>query len=231
MEDLIKILAMLQIEDLHFSYGPKKILRGLSLEIQTGEIVALIGGSGSGKTTLFRLITGLLIPQLGKISGTPFVTYMQQDDLLLPWRNTIDNLLLVNEIGKEKGNLKEDPHYFLEKVGLVGCEKLYPHELSGGMRSRLSLARALLQGRPLLLLDEPFGSLDVVLREGLYNLVSECCRKEGKGVLLVTHDFRDAIALADRILVLSGGKIALELRVKEHPPEELKQMIRTSLIS
>jgi NitT/TauT family transport system ATP-binding protein len=229
MRCLIKISAMLQIEDLHFSYGPKKVLSGLSLSVKKGEIVSLIGISGSGKTTLFRLIAGHLVPEAGKITGIDSITYMQQEDLLLPWRDTLSNLTLLNELGKERGKFTEDPFALLAKVGLKGCERMYPHELSGGMRSRLSLARSLLQGRPLLLLDEPFGSLDVIIREGLYDLVATSCKNENKGVLLVTHDFRDALSLSDRILVLSEGKISAEFQVKEHEPDGLMREIRERL--
>ncbi len=237
---------MLRIENVHFSYNQKKILDGVSFTINQGEIVSLVGLSGSGKTTLFRLITALLSPNEGKIfingsaqGGGAAVTYMQQEDLLLPWRTVLDNLLLISELGKNKSpkrETKEKALALLEKVGLDGCEMLYPHQLSGGMRQRVALARALLQNRPFLLLDEPFGFLDVIIREELYQLVQEIGASEKITILFVTHDFRDAIALSNRILVLAEKKIIdtfpLSAEIKADPlqMEALIQAVRQKLM-
>jgi len=200
---------MLTIQNLHFSYGSKKVIQGLSLALAPGEIVSLIGVSGSGKTTLFRLIAGSLKAEQGHINLRPQeVSYMRQEDLLLPWRTVLDNLLLFSELGRKKGERPRlEALSLLEQMGLKGCEGMFPETLSGGMRQRLSLARSLLQNRPFLLLDEPFGSLDVLMREELYKLIKE----KKKTTLLVTHDFRDALALSDRILVLVEGKIGAEI--------------------
>lgn len=227
---------MLLIESLDFAYEKKSILKGVSFSISRGEIVALIGISGSGKTTLFRLITGLIQPLKGKIT-TPPTTYMRQEDLLLPWRTVIKNLLLLSELGKSKKEVYiREAYAFLKRVGLEGYEEAYPHELSGGMRQRVALVRSLLQDRPLLLLDEPFASLDVIHREVLYALVREMAADYGKTIVMVTHDFRDALQLADRILILSQGQIASDCRitseVKEDPraAEILIRQIREKLL-
>lgn len=210
---------MLLLHDIHFSYPNKTVLNGLSLSLDKGEVTVLIGLSGSGKTTLFKLITGHVCPSQGQVllkEGQ--VTYMQQEDLLLPWRTVLKNLLLFSELGVDKPECAS----FLKKakellcyLGLKGWEEAYPHELSGGMRQRVSLARALLQDRPILLLDEPFASLDVILREQLYAFLKQWCCERKKTVLMVTHDFRDALALADKILILSEGKITASYRVSE----------------
>jgi NitT/TauT family transport system ATP-binding protein len=209
--------AMIHVKEIHFAYGEKKILEGVSFSAAEGEIVALIGISGSGKTTLFRLITGLIPPAQGSIliggeqlpRGALLTTYMRQDDLLLPWRTVMGNLLLLSELGKKRRSkdTQEEAALLLKKVGLEGCEDLFPRQLSGGMRQRVALARALLQNRPLMLLDEPFASLDVILREQLYQLLREIRDHYKKTIVMVTHDFRDAMALADRILVLANGQI------------------------
>jgi NitT/TauT family transport system ATP-binding protein len=232
---------MLKVEDIHFSYGEKGILRGVTFSAQEGEIIALIGTSGSGKTTLFRLITGLLAPLTGTIliggrllpEGAMLATYMRQEDLLLPWRTVMGNLLLFSELGKQK---RRDAHFLteasllLKRVGLESCGKLYPRELSGGMRQRVALARALLQNRPLMLLDEPFASLDVIMREQLYVLLREIRDQFKKTIVMVTHDFRDALALADRILVLAQGKIAGSyVKTRFNQTERLMQQIRSDL--
>jgi NitT/TauT family transport system ATP-binding protein len=239
---MVKSLGMLEVTNLHFSYNRKKILENLSFTIQKGQIVSLVGSSGSGKTTLFRIITGLIPPQEGEVAingstGINDVTYMQQEDLLLPWRTVLENTILFSELGKnQRKHTKEEGLPILKKVGLEGYENHYPHELSGGMRQRVSLARALLQKRPLLLLDEPFGSLDVIIREELYELLQGIAFSEKITILFVTHDFRDAIALSDKILILAEKKITssfdLTERIKKDPfeVEKLLLQLRKKLI-
>jgi len=239
---------MLAIENISFNYGEKPLLENLNFSVKEGEIVSLIGTSGSGKTTLFRLITGLLLPKQGSllINGIPLpkgqenVTYMRQEDFLLSWRTVLQNLLLFTELGKKrvkKSLLMDEALELLERVGLKGYEQHYPHQLSGGMRQRVSLARALLRKRPLLLLDEPFGSLDILIREDLYQLLQWVRSSYKKTILFVTHDFRDAVSLSDRILILSEGKIKKEFELPPNQHERLKletemlPAIRSSLSS
>lgn len=211
----------LSVSKLSHHFPQQRVLQDLSFWIQTGEIVSLIGTSGSGKTTLLRLIAGLIPVQEGEIHLNPpyhAIAYVTQHDLLLPWRTAYDNLCLLNELGSADGS---DPisdtriRRMFQDIGLCGCEGKYPHELSGGMRKRLTLARALLSDRPLLLLDEPFDSLDLPLRLQMYSLLKRVCRETQKSVLLVTHDFRDALTLSDRILALSEGMIAKEWQLDE----------------
>lgn len=225
---------MLELKDVHFAYDSELLLKGITFKLSPGEIVSLIGSSGSGKTTLFRLITAMISPQRGSIDvEEAATTYMRQEDLLLPWRTVLENLLLIGELGRKKNALHTQALSYLEQVGLSSSAHLYPHELSGGMRQRVSLARALLQNRPLLLLDEPFGSLDVIIREELYTLLTHLSRKEGKTILLVTHDFRDALSLSDRILVLSHGTITKEFACNTPQSNEaaMLQAIRHALQS
>jgi ABC-type nitrate/sulfonate/bicarbonate transport system ATPase subunit len=210
----------LLIEHLSFSYENQSILHDLSLTLKTGEISALIGSSGSGKTTLFKLIAGLLPMQKGQIliNGSPLSThnyplaYMMQQDFLLPWRTVMDNVLLVAELGTSSNRqaYKAFAYQLLEAVGLSHYINAYPDELSGGMRQRVALARSLLLKRPLLLLDEPFGALDVGLREHLYHLLHRIRDQYGTTILLVTHDFRDALALSDHLFLLAEQRIDKE---------------------
>lgn len=215
---------MIYIKDIHFSYKNKKILNGISFTVEEGEIVALVGISGSGKTTLFKIITNMIIQDKGEIlhKKEGDTTYMQQEDLLLPWRNVIDNLLLFTELGPQNNRkvYYEKALTLLKRVGLAGTQELYPEELSGGMRQRATLARALLQNRPLLLLDEPFASLDLLIREELYKLLLEIRTQYKKTMILVTHDFRDAISIADRILVLQEGKIKESFSIEHSQRKE-----------
>jgi NitT/TauT family transport system ATP-binding protein len=225
---------MLQIRDLDFFYSKDRlILRNLNIQIPTGQIVALIGSSGSGKTTLFRLIMGLLDPTCGRIEiQGPKPTFMQQDDLLLPWRTVKGNLSLAQELGSKPCCLPDEKlTSMLHLVGLAGYENAYPNELSGGQRQRVSLARALLQNRPLLLLDEPFGSLDILIREQLYELLISIRQELNKTIVLVTHDFRDALHMADRIIVLKKGTVAADFLVPEVCSEkQLAHYIRQCLL-
>lgn len=212
---------MLTVDNLAFSFDVHKVLKNLSLNLAQGEIGTLIGPSGSGKTTLFRLLTGILPVQGGKLSidgrfppeAKHYAAYMMQEDLLLPWRTVIDNMTLPGEIGPSPiplAHLRQDARLYLHELGLGEWENAYPRHLSGGMRQRVSLARALLQKRPLLLLDEPFASLDINLREQMHGLLYKVREQYGTTILMITHDFRDALSLSDRIFLLSHGRIAQE---------------------
>jgi NitT/TauT family transport system ATP-binding protein len=215
---------MIDAADICFTYNAKQILQKLTFHVFPGEIVAIIGTSGSGKTTLLKLLAGLLNPDSGEITiaGQPesarmkYMSYMMQEDLLLPWRTVLDNITLAAELGVKgisRKLLQTHALQLLHEVGMDGCEKMSPDQLSGGMRQRVALARALMQNRPLLFLDEPFGSLDVSLREQLYCLLRDIQRRRYLTLLVVTHDFRDALSLADRILLLANGSFVQEWAV------------------
>ncbi|KIC74989.1 Aliphatic sulfonates import ATP-binding protein SsuB [Neochlamydia sp. TUME1] len=234
---------LLKIQNLSFSFGEKKILKNLSLDISPNEVISLVGWSGSGKTTLFKLLAGILPLETGVISvvtGQPAesIAFMAQEDLLLPWRTILENLLLPTELGKKPSSslsLQQKALSLLSEMGLKESANLYPEQLSGGMRQRASLARALLQQRPLLLLDEPFNKLDVVLREQVYELLRKIKEKLNCTILMNTHDFRDAIYLADRILLLHDGSIhkiwKIENKLRRDPlhyatlSEEIRQAL------
>lgn len=228
-------LPAIHIDHLSFDYGKKNILHSLSLTIQRGECVTLIGPSGAGKSTLFRLLTGILPCQSGTISfpaqHTPLQTtqekrligYMMQEDLLLPWRNVLDNITLAAELGPSPQSREENVHLarqLLRDIGLADKESYLPHELSGGMRQRVSLARALLVSRDLLLLDEPFSSLDLCLREQMHALLHSIQKQYGTTLLLITHDFRDAIHLSNRIILLQAGRLVQEWHIEESVKED-----------
>lgn len=222
---------MLEIDNVSFSYEKQEILKNTHFSLKKGEIGALIGASGSGKTTLFKLLTGMLSPDSGTISvaghllpgGNRNVAYMMQEDLLLPWRTVLNNMTLIGELGKNRQSIesiRDEAKTLLREIGMAGLEDAYPDELSGGMRQRVSLARALLLKRPLLLLDEPFGSLDVSLREQMYTLLRQVQSRYGTTMLMITHDFRDALSLSDRIFLLDEKCIKQEWQINAEMRED-----------
>ncbi len=186
--------------------GALPVLRGVDLRIADGEFVALLGPSGCGKSTLLRLIAGLDRPTTGEVRlGDRIVTDVDprcavvfQEPRLLPWRTVAANVALGARCAPEAA----PPAAMLERVGLGGFDRAYPHQLSGGMAQRAALARALI-GRPqVLLLDEPFASLDALTRLRMQDLLVETCRAPRPTVVMVTHDVDEALRLADRIVLL-----------------------------
>ena len=192
---------MLELRNVSFSYENKAVLSNFSLELADGEILALMGPSGCGKTTVLRLVAGLERPHGGVIvSTTPKISCAFQEPRLLPWLTVEENLLAVLE-GADRSRTRITE--MLARVGLDGAEKLYPHELSGGMKSRVSLARALLYGGDLYLFDEPFAALDETLRQDLCTVLHDHIKKSGASAILVTHRDADAEQLADRVLYMN----------------------------
>lgn len=198
-------------------------LRGIDLDIRPGEFISLIGPSGCGKTTLLRLIAGLDKPQSGelsidgrKIKGVdPERGYVFQQGSLFPWLNIEDNIsygLRARKLLKEKKNKVGE---YISMVGLSGFEKVYPHQISGGMAQRVAIARALINEPKALLLDEPMGALDSFTRADLQDKLLELWKREGTTMILVTHDIDEAIYLSDRIVIMTPrpGKISRIIEV------------------
>jgi NitT/TauT family transport system ATP-binding protein len=188
------------------------VIGDLSLTLQEGEIVSIVGPSGCGKTTLLNTLCGLLTPDSGRIrwhgrevSGQPQnVGYMLQKDLLLPWRTALGNAMLGLEIrGVAPSEAQDRSHAMLDQLGLHGFADHYPSTLSGGMRQRVALARTLVHEPDVLLLDEPFASLDFQSKLLIESDTAALVRKSKRSLLLITHDIEEAVSLADRVIVLS----------------------------
>ena len=198
------------------------VIAGMDLRIDAGEFLAVLGPSGCGKSTLLRMIAGLASPDSGQIrmqpSGQRFETaFVFQDAHLLPWRNVLANAALPLELmGEAKPKRYEKSRAVLEQVGLLDALDRYPAELSGGMRMRVSLARALVTEPRLLLLDEPFAALDEITRFHLDVQLRELWQRRGMTVIFVTHSVSEAAFLANRAVVLarSGGAIKLDRRLE-----------------
>jgi len=196
----------------HRVHGSITAIARIQLGLKPGEHVALIGPSGCGKSTFLKILAGLIRPTAGRVAihgeenpqrFQESCALMFQDPCLLPWRDVVGNVVLPLEI---KGK-RRDPApvaAIIDMVGLHGFERHRPRELSGGMRSRVALARALIDSTPILLLDEPFGSLDEVTRWRLNEEVRNLCRKLGRTLIVVTHAVEEACFLGDAIYVLSG---------------------------
>ena len=192
---------MLKITNLGFSFDKKVVLEDFSMTLKKGEIVALMAPSGYGKTTLLGLVSGLLKPQKGEIENSfEKVAYVFQEPRLFPWLTVSENLLAV--ISEKDETSKQAVAECLTLVGLSDAANKYPSELSGGMKSRAALARALVYGGYLFLFDEPFAALDENLRHDLTAKIKEYLRARGASAILVTHNKEDATEIADRILTL-----------------------------
>lgn len=211
------------------SFDGVKIIEDVSIELNKGEIVCLLGVSGAGKTTLFNVISGLLNPDQGTvlldhedITGVAGkVSYMLQKDLLLPFKTILDNVslpLLIN--GEKKRTAREKASEYFKEFGLEGTQKKYPHQLSGGMRQRAALLRTYLFSDKVALLDEPFSALDTITKGNMHEWYLEVMEQIKLSTLFITHDIDEAIHLSDRIYIMTGrpGKVSHELRIKEPKP-------------
>lgn len=210
---------MLEFDHVSFTYrgAGEPVLKELSAAFPAGSFTAVIGASGSGKTTLFRLINGLEKADSGeiRIHGEPvgkqqgIIGYMPQQDLLFPWRTVEQNVMLPLEVRKiPKAERQKTAGDMLARVGLSACAKQYPHELSGGMRQRVSFARTLAAGRELLLLDEPFSALDSITRIDLQEWLRAQWNALNQTVIFITHDVEEALFLSGRVLVLTGHPVS-----------------------
>ncbi len=221
------MMEKLKLDGIAISYGQDCILQDLSLSVQEGEFVAIVGASGCGKSTLLSILAGILPQQRGeivvdgqKITGvSPHFTLMPQDDLLLPWMTVLENICLYGKIHGNVLDYRQKALALLPVFGLQGYEKHYPDALSGGMRQRAAFLRTALCPSDILLLDEPFAALDVITRQEMQDWLLSLRRDLGRTVLLVTHDIDEAIYLSDRVLVLGGRPAQMQASFAIEEPE------------
>jgi len=198
--------------------GGLHALEDISFDVYPREFVCVLGPSGSGKTTLLRILAGLIPPTSGSFmfghGEQPSIGMVFQQSNLMPWRTVIENIMLPLEI-KDMGDAEARAREMIELVGLQGFEDSLPRDLSGGMAQRVAIARALIHDPDLLLLDEPFASLDAMTRERMWVELSRIWQARQKTVIMVTHSINESLFLADRVLVLTQrpGKVKLDLEV------------------
>jgi len=195
--------ALLRLAHVGHRYGAVEVLADIDFSVRRGEFVALVGPSGCGKTTLLNLCSGWLTPTTGRVERTGQVRMVFQQDGLFPWMTVQENVHLgLRHVAREDERTSRAAS-LLALIGLTGFERHYPHQLSGGMRQRVELARALAGDTDLLLMDEPFSSLDYLTRLKMRGELARLLRERPRTVVLVTHDIQEAAQLADRVLVLS----------------------------
>jgi len=208
-------------------FGSNTVIDGLDLEIAAGEFVTLLGRSGSGKTTLLRTLAGIDHPSAGEVAVPDTRTVVFQEARLLPWKKVWQNVVLG--ISGRDRRVRADAA--LAEVGLDHRADAWPLTLSGGEAQRAALARALVREPALLLLDEPFAALDALTRLQMHELVLALWRRHAPAVLLITHDIDEAIALADRVLVLEDGRIVAEERIPAERPRTPDAVLRRRLLA
>ena len=222
-------MKKLEVKNISKKFYGKPVLNDISIELNSGELVCLLGVSGGGKTTLFNIISGLMQPDEGTvlmdgkdITGKPGkISYMLQKDLLLPYKTIEDNValpLILKGIKKDEARIQVSPMF--EQFGLEGVQKKYPSQLSGGMRQRAALLRTYMFSKDVALLDEPFSALDTITKSAVHKWYLDVMQKIKLSTLFITHDIDEAILLSDRIYILSGtpGKITAEIVIKEPKP-------------
>ena len=224
-------MKKLEVKNISKSFDNNHVLNNISIELNKGELVCLLGVSGCGKTTLFNIISGLLSPDSGQvlldgkdITNQPgYISYMLQKDLLLPYRTIEDNVALPLLLkGEKKKEARNQVSPLFSQFGLEGTQKKYPSQLSGGMRQRAALLRTYIFSKDVALLDEPFSALDTITKSSMHKWYLNVMEKIQLSTLFITHDIDEAILISDRIYLLSGspGKITGEIIIKEPKPRK-----------
>lgn len=234
-------MKKLEVKNISKSFDGTPVLKNISIALNQGELVCLLGVSGGGKTTLFNIVSGLLAPDEGQvfldgkdITNQPgHISYMLQKDLLLPYRTIEDNAALPLLLkGEKKKSARKQVSPLFEQFGLEGTQKKYPSQLSGGMRQRAALLRTYMFSKDVALLDEPFSALDTLTKSSMHKWYLGVMEKIQLSTLFITHDIDEAILISDRIYLLSGapGEITGEIIIKEPKPRRSDFSLSTEFL-
>ena len=206
--------SKIRIENISKSFDGDKIIDNISIDVREGELVSILGPSGCGKSTIFNMIAGLLKQDSGTVDVNGKLSYMYQKDLLLPYKTIIDNVSLPLVLRKEKKSQdREEVRQYFKVFGLDGYEDKYPKELSGGMRQRANFMRTYVNSNDIMLLDEPFGALDLITKSSMQKWLLDIRKKVTSTILLITHDIEEAILLSDRIYVISNKPSSVSMEI------------------
>jgi sulfonate transport system ATP-binding protein len=229
------VKPILELSNIRKEFDGIEVLKKIDLKINKGDFIAVVGKSGCGKSTLLRMIAGLEPASSGKLivngnelkGRNQLAKIMFQDGRLLPWKKVFDNVTLGLKSDEQKKQIPK----ILEQVGLADRVKSWPSELSGGQKQRVALARALIHEPELLLLDEPLGALDALTRLEMHGLIENLWREKQLTAVLVTHDVEEAVALANRVILIEEGKIVLDLPVRLSYPRRRDHPVFSKLVS
>lgn len=223
-------MSKLVLKNVSHHYGDVTVLNDLNLDVRPGEIVVLVGPSGCGKTTILNLLSGHITPSSGNIEREGIIRTVYQHDGLFPWLTVSENILMGLRATEDVAQREKELRELIQLIHLEGFENHYPHQLSGGMRQRVELARVIAGDSDILLMDEPFSALDYQTRLRMRRELIRLLEKRPRTVVFVTHDIEEATQLADRVLVLSKrpATICRELRIDAVRPRRLTD---TSVIS
>jgi NitT/TauT family transport system ATP-binding protein len=215
-----QLTSRLSLDNVSHSYGDVPVLKNLSLTVKSGEFVVLVGPSGCGKTTLLNLLSGYLKPRSGSVKREGVIRTVYQQDGLFPWLTVTENISMGLRLIENKSQQENELRELIELIHLQGFENHYPHQLSGGMRQRVELARVIAGDSDILLMDEPFSALDYQTRLRMRQELVRLLEKRPRTVVFVTHDIEEAVQLADRVLVLSDRPtvISRELKINSLRP-------------
>jgi len=229
------VQPILELSNIRKEFDGIEVIKKIDLKISKGDFIAVVGKSGCGKSTLLRMIAGLEPASSGKLivngnelkGRNQLAKIMFQDGRLLPWKKVLDNVALGLVSDEQKKQIPK----ILKQVGLADRAKSWPSELSGGQKQRVALARALIHEPELLLLDEPLGALDALTRLEMHGLIENLWREKQLTAVLVTHDVEEAVALANRVILIEEGKIILDLPVRLPYPRRRDHPVFSKLVS
>ena len=221
--------SKIKLKNINKSFDNMEILRDITIEVNKGELVSILGPSGSGKSTIFNILTDIINSDSGEKEINGDISYMYQKDTMVPWKKVIDNIgIPLIFKGKSKKEAREEVKKHIDEFGLSGFEYKYPNKLSGGMKQRANFLKTYLTSKDIILLDEPFGALDAITKRKMQNWLLELISKMNSTILFITHDIEEAILLSDRIYIISEKPAVIKKEIKVSLNKEKYENIATS---